>query len=312
MSSNKVVILGVDALEYNLVIKWDMDVFKQKEFGKVEVPILEKDRGPSTPVVWASFISGKSPEETGVNRFKDWNYPFINLIDEVAKKIGISLGFRKRVGDWFQKVGFEKKPPAKEKYKKMGTIFSDIPNSKAISIPSYNEDEKIFEVRRKTIYALENKISKKELAEEIFNLDREKVDEVIKLIKNHKLVMVHLFSLDVIQHIYFNSPEIIKIYYNSMENLVKKLKKNLSEDTLILIISDHGQKRGIHTPYGFYSSNIHLGLNYPSITGFRKIIKDYTYIESKPALREVQYQAVDMEKEKVKGRIRKLKGSGKL
>ena len=35
----KVLILGIDALEYNRVIEWDLKHLKLKEFGKTEVPI---------------------------------------------------------------------------------------------------------------------------------------------------------------------------------------------------------------------------------------------------------------------------------
>ena len=46
--------------------------------------------------------------------------------------------------------------------------------------------------------------------------------------------------------------------------LANKLKKTLEDDVFFLIISDHGMKPlgrfGDHSAYGFWSSNIKLGL----------------------------------------------------
>lgn len=275
MASNKIVILGVDALEYDLVTEWDMRGFKQQMFGKIDVPILKKHGEPVTAVVWASFITGKEPEETKITRFRDWGNPVFPVLDIWAKKMGISLKYRLKVGDFLTNIGFKKSIPTKERYEKIGTIFSDIPNSKAISIPSYNEDSQNFQTRKEAIYALEGKIDKKYLADKNYDFDKQRVDEVISSISSCDLVFAHLFSLDVIQHLYSGDLDTIKLYYRKMEQLTTSVKNQMKDSDICLIVSDHGQKKGRHTDYGFYSINTEVDCQITSILQFRGLISSF-------------------------------------
>ena len=70
----KVLILGIDALEYSLVEKWDLKHLKQKEYGKVIVPIYQGAGEPVTLVVWPCFITGKEPKDMG---YKGWEHEAI-------------------------------------------------------------------------------------------------------------------------------------------------------------------------------------------------------------------------------------------
>ena len=54
---------------------------------------------------------------------------------------------------------------------------------------------------------------------------------------------------------------------------VGNLKTKISSDAMLLILSDHGQKKGIHTNYGFYSCNKKLGLKNPKIIDFKDILE---------------------------------------
>jgi len=40
MEVNKVLILGIDALEYDLVEKWDLKNLKQEEYSKPILPVI--------------------------------------------------------------------------------------------------------------------------------------------------------------------------------------------------------------------------------------------------------------------------------
>jgi predicted AlkP superfamily phosphohydrolase/phosphomutase len=272
LKKSKVIILGIDALEHSLVMKWDMKIFKQKRFGKIKVPILEKHGEPVTAVVWASFITGKPPEETGITRFKEWNIHIISNIDQLAIKSGIKLKTRKKVGDLLKRIGFKRTAPSKKSYEGVGTIFSDFPNSKGISIPSYNEDEEVFKIRRKVILAFDDKGMRKSVVEKIYQMDCEKVDELCRYYLKKDLIMAHLYSLDVVQHLFFSRPKIIRESYEKMGSLIKNIENVISKRDLFMIISDHGQEDGLHTEYGFYSAN--KDIEAKSILEFRDIIKE--------------------------------------
>jgi predicted AlkP superfamily pyrophosphatase or phosphodiesterase len=253
-SEGKIIIMGVDALEFDLVKKWDMKEYKQKKYDKIDVPILEKHGHPVTAVVWPCFITGKNPEEIGITRFEEWKNPFIPILDNLATKIGIGLGHRKQAGDFLQKLGLRKSTPGKERYE--NTIFDSFEQSKAISIPSYNEEEKTTKIRRDVVKALDGELEKENVAEEILEIDKERTQELIEGIKQeNKLVMAHLFSLDVIQHLYSTNKFVKKHYYEEMIDLIEEVKENLNDEDLLLIISDHGQEKGEHTDHGFYSLN---------------------------------------------------------
>ena len=61
----KVLILGIDAIEYDLIEEWNLKNLKQKEYGKIKVPITKNLDEPATEIVWPCFITGKEPEEMG-------------------------------------------------------------------------------------------------------------------------------------------------------------------------------------------------------------------------------------------------------
>lgn len=50
-------ILGLDGLEYHLLEKWNLTNLKQREYGKITVPIERKAKVPVSPEVWASFLT---------------------------------------------------------------------------------------------------------------------------------------------------------------------------------------------------------------------------------------------------------------
>src|SRR3989338_5195953 len=55
----KILIIGVDALEHDLAEEYNLKNLKQKEHGKVRIPIHKIANRPITPQIWASFLSGK-------------------------------------------------------------------------------------------------------------------------------------------------------------------------------------------------------------------------------------------------------------
>ena len=85
--------------------------------------------------------------------------------------------------------------------------------------------------------------------------------------------MQYFYVLDGIQHVFFKNKMKMMNYYMLFNEFVGKVKENISDDTMVLVISDHGQENGLHTPYGFYSSNIKLGLKNPKISDFKGLIE---------------------------------------
>ena len=85
------------------------------------------------------------------------------------------------------------------------------------------------------------------------------------------LLMVHFLILDTIGHLYWYKPGKLKDAYRFMNTAVSRLLSKV-KDQLVLIVSDHGMKKGVHAEYAFYSSNVPLKLVDPKLTDFHDII----------------------------------------
>ena len=90
----KIFILGLDGLEYDFVEKWNLVHLKQREYGKIIVPIAEKLGVPNTPEVWASFLTGKHIKVS----FEDRNVvlPVLKILKILRKYVNVSLGLDKK------------------------------------------------------------------------------------------------------------------------------------------------------------------------------------------------------------------------
>ena len=93
--------------------------------------------------------------------------------------------------------------------------------------------------------------------------------------QNYNIIAAHFYILDLIHHYYIKDTEPILEFYDYAAKQLQKILKKTKDKDLIIMVSDHGQKAGIHTKFGFYSSNKELGLVNPKITEFREIVESY-------------------------------------
>jgi len=280
----RILILGIDALEYDLVEKWDLKHLKQKEYGKTIVPITGAE--PATLIVWTSFITGKMPPDFGYGGLMIYKQPLKFLLEkfyfsrepEEHDTMLESRNTKRKILDFISlglmKVGLAERP--KRKDIKVPTIF-DNPGCHHFHIPVYDSDA--FPSYRKytATEAFENPefrpVYEKGCKEEFKTRTQDVLDH-IKYMENWKLQMHYFFLLDGIQHVFFKNKIRILDYYLQFNRFVGELKKVLPKDVMLLIISDHGQKKGIHTKHGFYSCNKKLKLKNPKITDFKDIIEE--------------------------------------
>lgn len=289
MKIKKIIILGIDAIEYDLVEEWDLKNLKQKEYGKIILPLLPGQE-PATAIIWPCFITGKEPEKMGYSSLNiiakpikpiiTFFGPLIKLLFKNTKE-GVRIQKKQRSPSilirfvmLLKKIGVIHKPTKEDI--KAETLF-DIKKIKSIHlhIPVLDKDD--FPEYRKDIVKV---ISKKELIPVIEikqkNEFRQRSKEVYDYIQknNWQLFMQYFFVLDGVQHIFYRNPKKIAEFYIMFDEFVKKVSEMIDDETLLLIVSDHGLKKGIHTNYGFYSVNKKLGLNNPKLINFRKIIED--------------------------------------
>jgi predicted AlkP superfamily phosphohydrolase/phosphomutase len=291
----RVLILGIDALEYNLVEEWDLKNLKQVEYGKTIVPVYKTVGEPVTLVVWPCFITGKEPEEMGFDSpilyrqplkwaIENIYYPLTSGEDSAEENEEKTIMYKKatreklvsRLNYLSMRAGFGRYPTRKDI--KASTMFDDEDiKSYHFHVPVYDETHTIEEhgdTRNNVIAALADKSKRKEFDQKLSQEFKDKSKQVFEILEDDAwdLSMHYFYVLDGVQHVFFKNKLKIMDYYLKFNNFVGKLKEQLPEDTILLIISDHGQENGLHTNYGFYSSNVKLGLDNPKITDFKEII----------------------------------------
>jgi len=275
---NKILILGIDALEYDLVEEWDLKNLKQEEYGKTELPLRKDifDGEPMTYVMWPSFITGLPPEKHNVKNPTTWN----NVMAEKLKDLYIKLGadknkkLTKNIKKILARFGFSSRYIDKRDLK-VSTIF-DKEKRYALNVPGYSPmDEINLRIRRGMVKAIENKyyrIHQELLLKKVY--EQRKLQLLEYITKNWEILMQYFQILDAVQHMFYSQISKIYEYYVDMDKFVGKIKQEIDNNTLFLIVSDHGQKKGIHTKHGFYSLNKPLGLKNPKLIDFRWIIEE--------------------------------------
>jgi len=58
----RLLILGLDGLDYDLVTRWELKIFMQRVFGKHYIGDL---RDLYTPIIWSCFLTGLNVEKHG-------------------------------------------------------------------------------------------------------------------------------------------------------------------------------------------------------------------------------------------------------
>lgn len=272
-------ILAVDGLDYYLVKKFKLKNLLQTYNKKIR---LKEFSQIITHPIWATIISGKLPQTHGMITTTKWKNPIIQFMNEflskrtnLEKKEKISRNMF--ISNLLTKLGFKKTLWNKLDWEKRGiqTIFDKIKNSKAISVPTWNEDHLYQKIRAELVRSIGN-LQKMRSLEEILIKDWGKKEENLReeIKKSYDLIFCYFIILDAIGHMYRGNLEQMKKYYKLFDDFISRLKKDFKGK--LMIISDHGMvpigKYGDHSKYMFFSSNFRA--NPKSIIEISKIIED--------------------------------------
>ncbi len=235
------IILAIDALEYEKVVEYDCKNLKQDYYGKTNISEFSE---PRTMVLWSSFMTGINKEKEVLSKGNKemWN-----------KKWGVEETFFSGFANptVIDLPGFSYDLEAHEKSRKLLKRFfeSDDGDEKEIIRKEYNKDA--FDHHRK-------------IKEEFLNAVEE----------DHDFVLGYFSVADVVGHLNFGNNTMMKLIYKDMDEIAEKIKEKCSK---LIILSDHGMKAigmfGDHSGYGFWSTSFKK-LNNPKITDFRKVIME--------------------------------------
>jgi len=273
----RVCILALDALEYDLVENFDLKGIKQVEYGKIDVTMFKE---LSTPIIWASFITGQPPEKhcVSLKPVSRWKNPLLQRLRELFIKG--KLNKIKRKGRilklfGFQEMSYHERIVKDFENRNSKTMFHIVPDAVALSVPPYRRwiDPETSSIMRQ---ALENVEQLDYLEDHVWGIFGQKEKKCLDLLRDPKwsLFMAHFMFTDLLGHVFAgNLTKMFKVYAEA-EKLVEEVSEIVGKETLLLIVSDHGMKPigegiyGDHSDHGFYSSNLQLGLRRPKITDF--------------------------------------------
>lgn len=265
----KTVILGLDGLDYDLVTKWNLKNLQQDVCSTIGVPIHKEAGVPSSPEVWASFLTGENIQGLEFARQGKVGR-ILNLLIRLRKHFNFGFG----VGRVLDRM-----TPVRTFPELRRTTFIDRSDVSEINAPFYSYDPIVL-----TIIELfgRGELSLQQAITKIFeNYKKQKqliIRELNNSLRNANVVFAYLHFPDAVQHLLFTRPRLIKEHYFELDNYVLQLKSVLNNDsTTFFIVSDHGFniERGTHSLRGFFSSNNSHEVGHPEhITEvFRKLFE---------------------------------------
>lgn len=231
-----IVVLAIDALEYDLVEEFGCKNLKQKFYGKTNISVFSE---PRTMVLWSSFMTGKNMEKEILAKGNKemWNTE-IGLEDTFFKSFRDSKIIDLPAFSYFKKQHSDER--------KLLKSFFDAENKEEKDNIRKEYNMCAFEHHRKIKQEFENAMNGK-----------------------HDFVLGYFSIADVIGHLNFGNRTMMKLIYKDLDEIARNIKETL------IILSDHGMKSigvfGDHSNYGFWSTNFN-DLGQPKITDFSKII----------------------------------------
>jgi len=234
-----IIIMAVDALEYEKVEEFNCRNLKQKCYGKTDISEFSQ---PRTMVLWSSFMTGKNKEEEVLRKGDKemWNITWgleETLFSEFKSPVVLDL------------PGFNYDKKVHDKSRELLKKFFDA-----------KDDEEKRKIRR-------------EYNNDAFEHHKKVKQDFLRAIKEkHDLVLGYFSIADVIGHLNFGNTTMMRMIYKELDEIAAEIN---SKGKLI-ILSDHGMKPigvfGDHSSYGFWSTNFETKLRNPRITDFYDFI----------------------------------------
>lgn len=230
------IIMAIDALEYELVERFNCSNLMQQFYGKTDISEFSE---PRTMVLWCSFMTGKNMEKEILAKGDKemWNTK-LNLKDTFFR--------------WFE-----------------NPEIIDLPGY------NYHKEQHDLERRLlKRFFEAQNEDEKHSIRKEYNNHAFEHHRRIKKqfseaLNREHDLILGYFSIADVIGHLNFGNRTMMRMIYKELDEIAGKI-------TDYIVLSDHGMKKvgmfGDHSDYGFWSTD-HIDLGNPRITDFADIIK---------------------------------------
>ena len=268
----RLLILGLDGLDYSLVEKWKLNFYKQRSYGKHYVGLLKK---LYTPIIWGCFLTGLNVEEHGYSfhevvkkRRKDaFKNQILCKLYSIRTRIPIK---NLRIRNILVKL--------KLLNPYQGCIMSENLLNKtflrflkdlkykvaAIEVPSYDEETNEYFRSTYKLLLSASLDEKKAYVDNILEETGRRVTKAMDYIDmDYDLVFMYSPLPDIAFHLAVKPTLRIKVWLKNVHEHLQQILRPLIKEAenrnyTILIVSDHGfdLNKYYHSNYGFWSLSI--------------------------------------------------------
>ena len=283
---HKMLIVGFDGLDYEKIQKYECENLQLEDFGKLDLEGMPL----RTTSLWASLITGKKPEEHGVDSMLTFSGEKVRKVDKYVSKFFNIFGMSAiHLRKCFYYYLFDSGVITMDRrFLKVPSIFEKVSDSRVLECPGYTEYPYIAGQMGVTkVYRERAPISR----ERAFRDMRAELNYRKKLlfegIGEHKLLMQHFHYPDWFQHL-FPKGKRDRELYEDMDELAGKILEKVDRDTLVVFCSDHGLEDGGHRDQAFYSVNIQVGENVSITNLVEECLAKLDYQEKEELTEEVE------------------------
>jgi predicted AlkP superfamily pyrophosphatase or phosphodiesterase len=277
--------VAFDGLDHDLIKRYNCEtLLSLTDFGRIDnhSPVSSI----KTSELFASFITGKPSSEHGITGLRVLRPKYLETFENLVHgrwPFSRFTELRNAVYRSVNRVTYRK--PLKQDLQ-CRTLFDQIPDSKALYVPSYNPAW--FWFHGTACKSLNHGTSLKEVRKLVHDHHRTRRRNFFQSLNKgtHQFCMVHFHLVDYLQHFYGcdNStvPELEDVYL-SMDQLAAKILDRSDYDEMIFM-SDHGLPDGPeHNRNAFYASTVNLfEETTPPITAFYPKIRAAVDAETTP------------------------------
>lgn len=259
-----VVVLGLDALDSDLVDRETHQNLTLAHHRPIDT-IVSSAGQPSTHELWPTIITGLAPTEHGITLDDGvaWGNHLLEMASNVADWL-VPQRIQTRIGAWLltnTSADAFRTPASYYESHELSTVF-DGHESLAISIPNYVTDLDVEDrehlLRRRMGDLFERDIKAKgghtsadpvEFYEWCLEMLMVRIARVRRGLRSqrYELIFGYTSALDLVGHVSYDTPELQARAYEEANEFVGELVDDLSENDVLLIVSDHGLQNGMHT-----------------------------------------------------------------
>jgi hypothetical protein len=258
------VVLGIDALDPELVDAAEHPNLTLASHRAIET-IDSVEGEPSTHELWPTIITGLTPDEHGL-KLDDgvaWENPLLRYGSAAANYI-LPDGLQTKIGAWLLNNTGEdafRVPATYYEEEGLSTVF-DGRDAATIGIPNYvvdpDTEDREHSLRRNLGDLFERDGSAPgghtsadpaAFYEQCLEMSMIRIARTRRALRGgrNELVFAYTSGLDLIGHVSYDHPGLQMQAYDELDEFVGELRADLGEDDELLLVSDHGLQKGVHT-----------------------------------------------------------------